>query len=79
MIRVLLVLLALVLPPVGMFLWAGAGKATLAISALWLAGMAICWTLWAGPGLLVCALASIIAAAFILFRSCPVAASLASS
>ncbi|WP_145198903.1 cytochrome c-type biogenesis protein CcmH [Sphingobium sp. B2] len=66
--RILAALLALILPPLGLLLWRGSDRATLLLSILWLAGMAVCWLLWAGPGLLLCALASVLAAVIILFR-----------
>ncbi len=65
--RIISAILALFLPPLGLFLWFGPAATAWVVSALWLTGMLVFWFLWAGPGLILCILASICACAAILF------------
>lgn len=66
--RAISCLLALLLPPAGLFLWFGMSVVAWMISALWLAGILIFWLLWAGPGLALCLLAALCAVVTILLR-----------
>lgn len=63
------VLLALLLPPLGLWLWFGRERPALALSAAWLLGQLLFWFVFAGPGFLLTGVAAAAAAARVFLRT----------
>lgn len=67
--RLAIAVLSAILPPLGLYLWQGASRAMLGVTALWLVGFAIFFFLFAGPGFLLVGGAGFVAFLLVLFTS----------